>query len=195
MRGQAIKSPRSGHGESGAVLLLALIFVIVMSIALLAIVNFAGDALVNTANLKGQRSLEYAADAATDAAVQTVRYSYFAFNSTTNPSGDCVPDGTVLIMPDSATMPAVNGETMNVTCSGMINVDPVTHQPQQNTRTVTFFTCEQATCTNNNALVVAVVTFQDYSTAGIDKCTSSPDSATCGTGELIQSWIVKTANQ
>lgn len=183
------------HEESGAVLLLALIFVIVMSVTLLAIVNFAGDALINTANLKGQRALEYSADAATDAAIQTVRYSYYAFDGTTNASGDCVPDGTVLILPDTATMPAVNGSTMTVTCSGVINRDPVTHQPQQNTRTVTFTTCEQATCTNSNAIIVAIVTFQDYSTAGIYKCTSAPDSATCGTGDIVQSWIEKTANQ
>lgn len=195
MRDRLTTRRSSSENESGAALLLALIFVIVMSVTLLAIVNFAGDALINTANLKGQRSLEYAADAATDAAIQAVRYSYYAFDGTTNPSGDCVPDGTVLILPDTATMPAVNGETMTVNCSGVINHDPVTHQPAQNTRTVTFTTCEQATCTPRSAIVVATVIFQDYSAAGIYKCTSAPDSATCGTGDIIQSWIEQTANQ
>src|SRR6202035_47505 len=97
---------RSETDESGAVLVLALVFVIVMAIALLAVVSFAGDGLRNSANLKGQRALEYAADSATTAAIQTVRYSYYAFDGSppTNPSNTgCLPDGAVLIVPDNAT--------------------------------------------------------------------------------------------
>ncbi len=177
-------------GEGGAVLVLALIFVIIMAVSLLAVVNLGGDALRNTANLKGARSLEYAADAATDAAVEAVRYSYYAFDGVNNNTG-CVPDGAVLTVPDSASMPSINGITMNVTCSGV----PVATPPAQNTRTVTFYACQQGlgSCTAGNSALVAQVVFQDYSAVGIYSCSSSTGSATCGTGEVIQSWLMRNS--
>jgi hypothetical protein len=182
-----------GETESGAVLVLALIFVIIMAVSLIAVVNLAGDALISTAKFTGQRSLQYAADAATDAAVEAVRYSYYAFDGKTNPQNTgCVPDGAVLTVPDNATMPPINGIAMNVTCSGV----PVSTPPLQNTRTVTFYSCQQGlgTCNAGNAVVVAQVIFQDYSAVGIYSCSATTGSATCGTGEAIQSWVVQNSN-
>ncbi len=192
MTGRGVDLSQNGDRERGAVLVLALVFVIIMAVSLLAVVNLGGDALRNTANLKGERSLEYAADAATDASVEAVRYSYYAFDGVTNPQNTgCVPDGAVLTMPDSASMPPINGIKMNVTCTGA----PVATPPLQNTRTVTFYACQQGQglCTPSNSALVAQVVFQDYSAVGIYSCSPSTGSATCGTGEVIQSWLMRNS--
>src|SRR5579872_4413222 len=72
----------STDNEGGAVLLLALIFVIVVTLSIFGLITFGGTGILNAANLQGQRSLEFAADGATTAAIQAVRYSNYQFNTT-----------------------------------------------------------------------------------------------------------------
>jgi Tfp pilus assembly protein PilX len=188
------ESPKIHRHEEGAVLLLALIFVIAIAFVLLGLLSLSGNDLKNTSNLQSQRALEYAADSAVDAAVQAVRYSYYAFNGAspagTNSSGDdCVPDGTAFINPDQNTATlTINDVTMTVDCTGSLN-------PQsKNTRVITFYACTQSSCSSANAIVTAVVVFQDYSTGYVYDCNSAANVATCGTGVVIQSWTVRNAN-
>jgi len=77
---QATPRTPDSRDDAGAVLILALVFIIVIAVVVLALVNLSGNDLLNTSNLKKQRSLEYAADGATTAAVQAVRNSYLAYN-------------------------------------------------------------------------------------------------------------------
>ena len=62
-------------GEEGATLILALVFMIIIALVLLAAVTFAGNGLLNTSNLLQQQSLEYRSNGAAEVAVQTVRYT------------------------------------------------------------------------------------------------------------------------
>jgi Tfp pilus assembly protein PilX len=192
-------SPEIHRHDEGAVLLLTLIFVVVIALVLLALVSLSGNDLMNTANLQSQRASEYAADSAVDAAMQAVRYSYYAFNGAppagTNRAGDdCLPDGTAFVNPDqnTANLPinGVNGVKTywTVDCTGSVN------EHSQNTRVITFYACTQSSCSSANAIVTAVVAFQDYSTANVYDCDSAPNVATCGTGVVIQSWTVRNAN-
>jgi hypothetical protein len=183
--------------EGGAILILALVFILLISFSVLGLLTFGGTGIKDSASLQGQRSLEYAADGATTAAIQAVRYSYYAFNGTpgpqnnfTNPAGDCLPDGAVMTVPDTQTL-TINGVTMTVDCTGSLYTIPV---PQQNTRIVTFYACQQSSCTSDNAVLAATVAFQDLSTAGIYDCYDAPDSASCGTAMIIQSWTIETSN-
>ena len=53
--------------EAGAILVLALVFVVSVGLVLLAIVSLAGTNLLDTAGLQNTRSLQYAADGGVDA--------------------------------------------------------------------------------------------------------------------------------
>lgn len=98
--------------ESGAVLILALIFVIVGALALAGLVTFAGSALISTAQLKSNRAMQYAADGATEIAIQAVRYSPDAYDKPTmspvTPPQNCLGTNSVTI----------NGYSVSVDCSG-----------------------------------------------------------------------------
>ena len=95
--------------DSGVTLVLALVFIVVGALALTALVSFAGGALLNTVNLGAQRSVQYAADGATDIAIQSVRYrpSYF-------------PTPSNCLTPRSSTTQSISIDTrtMAVDCSG-----------------------------------------------------------------------------
>lgn len=78
-----IDGRRAERDESGAVLILALVFLVVAALSLVALVTFAGTGLLNTANLKRLRALEYASSSATDIAIQAVRYSGDAYDTAT----------------------------------------------------------------------------------------------------------------
>jgi len=190
---------RRSSDEGGAILILALVFVLIVTLSIFALITFGGVGILNATNLQGQRSLEYAADGATSASIQAVRYSYYPF---TNPQPvDCLPDGTVLTLPFNHSTNTYESTTSDITIDGEnITVDCIAGQPDpsgaQFSRVVTFYACLQAAapCTANNAVVAATVKFEDVSQAGVDQCLSATDTSTCGTGEVISSWVVQTAN-
>jgi len=182
-------NPNEGR-EDGAILLLALIFVLIVTIAIFGLVTFGGVGIKNAANLKGQRSLEYAADGATAAAVQAVRYSYFTFN---NPQPvDCLPDGAVLTIPSTTASMTINNDQVTVDC--ILGPQP-TPPVAQFTRVVTFYACPQsvAPCNGNNSVVIATIDFEDVNSSGVGQC-SATNTSTCGIGEVVGNWVVQTAN-
>lgn len=196
-----MKHDRTTNDEDGAVLILALVFVLVVTLSIFGLITFGGTGILNATNLEGQRALEYAADGATSASIQAVRYSYFSFSKNTPQPVDCLPDGAVLTLPlnpstntnESTTADmAINGDDITVDCIGGLSDSTV----PQFTRVVIFYACLQtvAPCTTNNSVVAATVDFEDYSPTHVDQCVSATDTATCGTGEVISSWVVETAD-
>jgi hypothetical protein len=182
------------RGDGGAVLILVLIFVIVMSISVLGLLTFGGTGITNATNLQGQRSLEYGADGATTSAIQAVRYSYDAFNNP-QPTG-CLPDGATLALPDTTPSITINNVAFMVECiAGLPSTIP------QYTRVITFYACVlQSSCSASNAIIAATVDFEDVSQTDLDECAAPVTSGapfnttTCGTGETISSWVVETAD-
>ena len=154
---------------------MALVFVLLISILIVALLTVGGNSFLVTAHLRTQRSLEYAADGATDAAVQAVRYSYNPYATT----ADCLPQSVASM--------TISGVAITVDCSG---TGPAL---SAQTRVVTFWACQQTTCTSSNAIVTAQVTFDDYSATGAYSC-SSASVTTCGTGMTIDSWTVDATN-
>jgi hypothetical protein len=61
--------------ETGAVLILALVFLLVAGVIIGSLVTWSSDDLLNTSNLQGSRSLVYSAGGATDIAIQGARYT------------------------------------------------------------------------------------------------------------------------
>lgn len=175
------------RGESGALLVLALIFALVIAFLLLAVVNLSGSNLLNTANLQTERSLEYAADGAVDAAIQTTRYSaLFATTSST----DCLPNG----------VPAITFSTSNPGETQYITVDCSGIQNGQG-RVVNLYACvapsatSPGSCSASNSVLTAQVDFSD-NLNGVYACSSSPTVVltTCGATESVVSWVVTNAN-
>jgi hypothetical protein len=184
---------RMHNDESGAILILALVFVLVVTLSIFGLITFGGTGILNATNLQGQRSLEYAADGAASASIQAVRYSDFLVVNPDNPQPvDCLPDGTVFTAPSTTADIVINGDAMVVDC---ITGPPDSAVPQF-TRVITFYACLQADapCTANNSVVAATVDFEDVSTSGVDQCLNATNTATCGIGEVISSWVVETAD-
>jgi Tfp pilus assembly protein PilX len=188
--------PRSPRDEGGAVLILALVFVIIVTFSVFGLITFGGVGIKNTTGLSGQRSLEYAADGATTAAIAAVRYSPYSFNfaqlNSSQPT-NCLPDGatfsSAINSPDAAAPMSINGVSMAVDCiAGPSAPWPVT-------RVVTFYSCLQGPCTASNAVVAATVDFEDVSSTGSSQCSISLNVfSTCGTGEVITNWLVRNAD-
>ncbi len=70
--------------DSGAALILALVFLIVAALTLTALVTFAGTGLLDTAGFTSQRSLQYGANGAVEIAIQRVRYQPTSYPSLEN---------------------------------------------------------------------------------------------------------------
>lgn len=163
------------RNEGGAVLILALVFVLIVSVSVLALLSLGGGSLLSTGNLRILRSTEYAADGAVDAAMQATRYSYNAYTT----SGNCLPNGARTV--------TIAGVTVMVNCSGTLNTQSAS------TRVINFYACLLSTCTSGNNILSAQVTFDDYSHTGSYSCAVST-ATTCGTGMMINNWVVKNSS-
>lgn len=182
--------------ESGATLILALIFVIVSAIIVLSLLNLNSNDIVSSGTLRNERSVEYAADGATDAAIQGVRYAYLGINASPAP---CLYDPSTQALFNNMTL---NGTTIAVECSGEAST------PSTGYRTIQFYACASATnscpdanlSTGTGVLLEATVVFDDVSSSTASppdffNCNSNPsDQTTCGTSYAITNWIVEPAN-
>ncbi len=179
--------------ERGASLILALIFIIVISAMTTALTSWVTADLKNTSKFTSAQSIESAANSATESALQSVRYQFQNATINATPPVPCwttpSPAGQITIAEQNTSV------TLSVYCSTLFKPS------SSNTRTVTISTCvysssgsAAATCAAN-PLLQAVVIFNDYPSVGASQCTpiSPPntppaDQTTCGTGMTIVSW-------
>lgn len=163
------------RGEEGATLILALVFMIIIALVLVAAVTFAGNGLLNTSNLLQQQSLEYRSNGAAAVAVQTVRYT-----DNTYKGGSCFASGSPTVQIGLA---GSQNPPVYVTCS---SVTPPANSGA--TREVNIYACGSSGCSQANYTVWATVDFQDGSTC------SAASLGACGEIESIKSWLVHNAN-
>lgn len=170
------------YDESGATLVIALIFVVAVGALIAALVGLTGNNLVTTATLQNQKALEYAADGAIETTIQAVRYSASS--------------------PCPLTLPTISSNNvvpaMEVECGGLIGP----------TSQITFFACpvgqSVASC-EASPLVQAQVLFVNYEISdtncqqhplGLDASNQpcfrdvSGPSGTLGTQVAILQWTV-----
>jgi hypothetical protein len=166
---------RTVRGEEGATLILALVFMIIIALVLLATVTFTGNGLLNTSNLLKQQSLEYRSNGAVEVAVQTVRYT-----DNTYGGGSCFANGSPTVQIGIA---GPQNPPVHVTCS---SVTPPSNSGA--TREVNVYACGSSGCSQSNYTVWATVDFEDGAT-----CTATSLGA-CGQIESIKSWLVHNAN-
>lgn len=177
----------AARDESGAVLILALVFLIVAAFALVGLVVFSGSAIMNTANLKRQRGLEYAAGSATQIAIQAVRYrpgAYTGLLGTPTPTPQsCLGTTRVAFSPTGhpTTHPTTSRTVeMSVDClgeqtfPGSVTLPTVSLGPGTTITTTTLFGSATTTfvgyAISDTAHVIpatTTVTFQDLTTGTV----------------------------
>jgi hypothetical protein len=158
--------------ESGAVLILALVFVIVTGIVGVALASLTSSNLMASTSLQAKRGVEFEADGAVDAAIQMVRYNGMSFSS--GGWQKCAP-GTGALSIDNA--------TVYVECNESPTTGPGAITPPPGGRAVEFIACNEPSlgCQATGASIdlTAQVTFNDISDTG---------SPQVGTSVTIVSW-------
>jgi len=167
------------RSESGTALILALVFVLGIGVVLVPLVSLAGANILNTTNLRQQRSVEFSADAAMDGAIETVRHE--------SPTTAC-PTFPLVPSPGAP----VDGVVVQVQCleAPVSVLDPFG-------RNVEFDACvakfgEPFSTCQSLAIVRAEVSFDDLATGCTDF--STPACISRGNQMSVWSWVVRTAN-
>jgi hypothetical protein len=171
------------NDESGAVLLLALAFMVAASLLITGLTAWASNDIKNVGNFKTSRTAVYAAGGAIQTATWNLRYSYQATGSVFCPSSGSQP----------STAPfTLDKVQIDVWC----NI--TTNEGSSNSRVVTFSAYPasrcQATCTGK-PYVQSQVTFNDFSSTNLHYCPPSGSQAsTCGSAETVDSWVVQPSS-
>jgi hypothetical protein len=173
-----------GEGDDGAVLILALIFLLVVSLVITAILTWAGTSLTATGNFQTERNTEYGATAAVNLAVQTTRVTFDTGSPTpflNNPTPElCATYGT---------------PSFHVYCT-------MVWQPySSNTRVFTYSACLSGTGADASPsacaatpLLQARFAFYDYPSAGASisstpqQCQPVSAGGACGQNVIQISW-------
>jgi hypothetical protein len=178
--GYAPASRVADRGDSGAVLVLALVFVVAVSLVVAGIVTWSGNDIKNAVNFKTARTELYAADGATQVAIWNIRYVFPASQT----PGFCA-GGT-----DPFT---INGEAIDVWCN-ITSLSPASSKSRVVVLTAFLAgQCGSTSCTGN-PFVRAQVTFDDISPTTLsNQCTSTTVQSSCGSSMSVDSWIVQPA--
>jgi hypothetical protein len=180
--------------ENGAVLVLALVFLIAVGGVISALATWGMNDLNNTGQFTSARTLQYGVSSATEVAVQSIRYTPLwstqtAQNATPSQPTSCWGPGPMSDL-------TIDGEDVAVWCSTVFT-------PQSaNTRDVTFSACpvtagEEGTETDpqiaascaSNPTLQANVTFGDYPANQVSAPTTGECAVYCGTTMTVNSWL------
>ena len=171
---QSVFTGRRGSEDDGASLILALVFLIVVSLITISIAGLTAADLRLTSNFSSAQSMTAAADGATEVAISYARYNFVG--ATLNSPAPCNPSQLI------------NNQAVQAWC----NTHWVPLAPA--TRTVIVSTClasvmSGASC-ESSPLVQAIVVFDDYpASSSYSSCV--PDvstNTTCGSQMDLQSW-------
>lgn len=168
--------PDEQSNESGSILILALVFMLVAALTVYSIVTWAGNSLVQTKVFNQSSALDYATGAAVQMSMQELRYSYEAPTS-----------GYVACNPVSGGSVTLNGVSVSVYCQIVDNPDSAA------TRVITFDSCASTISESGcvaSPFLQAVISYDDYSESNIDGCSSLSDQVTCGTAMSIDGWTL-----
>jgi hypothetical protein len=190
--------PRSRRSsERGSSLILALVYIVSVSLIVGALADWAMNDLNNTAHFQNSSALDNAVSGATEIAIQSMRY-YPQYPATLTTNNCWTPPGGT----NNASDVPINGDLVGVWCSTVENLK------SPNTRVVTFTACpvtaaqistpSGATTVMGNCLsglvpgpsLKAVVTFDDYPSGGGGLLTStcSGGPGVCGFAATTNQW-------
>jgi hypothetical protein len=145
--------------EAGAVLILALVFLVAVSLIVTGLLTFVGTSLSATTSFSSERLTENSASSAVNLAIQNTRATFVSGMTNASPPVACWYNNGVAQQPPP--LPNDPGDQIDVWCS-------MVWQPYNSaTRIITYSACaaartsDPATCAEN-PLLQAVVTFDDY---------------------------------
>ena len=197
-RGATPRAART-RDERGASLILALVFIVAVSLLVIPLSDWAANSLSNTGSFQTARTLDYALSSTVDTAIQAIRNTPVPSNPTVNSQGYGVQPVGYCWAPASGPLSSlnVNGYTIDVWCQTTVSL------PQAATRVVTLYACSravdqgsEATCQASPQLE-ARVTFDDYPHDGgvtlSAKC--NIETGSCGFSQSITKgvWATQTA--
>jgi hypothetical protein len=181
-----------GRDDAGAVLILALVFLVSVSTIIATLAGWAINDLNDTSHFSSGFALQNAAGSATEVAIQYVRYSSVPLVEGNQPSAvSCLgangAPASVTFTNGPTSNPTYFTNTMAVWCN--TDWEPTL----STTRTVTFWACQSpvggttASACQANPTLEAVVVFDDYPSslsAPIDgRC-----NVWCGSGMAVKAW-------
>jgi hypothetical protein len=182
--------------ESGAVLILALVFLVTVSVIVGALTDWVTNDLMNTASFNSTQTLDSSATNAVTLGVQSIRYTPLLYNTST------LADETLNASPPSYCWGSGPSQAfnMNVYCSSVWNPTKAA------TRKVTVSACRispalqpgtpayiatwaagQASCAAA-PLLQAIVTFDDYPPTGVSGPSQVQCVTYCGSTLTVNSW-------
>lgn len=171
--------PSTNRDEVGASLLLALIFLTVISVTVASLLGLIGGGLTDSIAFKQARTTESAANSTAELALQYVRYNFFA-NTVNSPN----PQTCTTSLPGLLNLPS-----MQAYCR-------TTWLETSGSRAVIVSVCgngvDSLTC-ENQPLLQAVVQFNDNSVSSKNNCTPvsvQTTGTTCGSGLNVVSWVI-----
>jgi hypothetical protein len=195
-RGPFNRDRGARDGEAGSVLILALVYIVAISLIVGALTSWAMNDLNNTGKFNNAKALASAASNATDVAIQNIRYTPMLGTGQTinaSPPTYCWGSGPLSqITTNSTSFGQTTPITMDVWCSTAWTPTSAI------SRTVTFYTClasvTAAACAQSPFLT-AQVQYDDYP-AGLASGSApiqGPCTLFCGQGITVVYWIWGTA--
>ncbi|MHB1569732.1 MAG: hypothetical protein ACYC0H_11055 [Solirubrobacteraceae bacterium] len=182
--------------ERGATLILALVFIVAVSLIVIPLADWATNSLNNTGTFQNVRTLDYALSSTVDTAIQAIRNHPEPSRPTLDSHGYGVQPVGFCWAPSAGTTSslALNGYTIDVWCQTTVSL------PQAATRVVTLYACSsafdhgsEATCQAAPQLE-ATVTFDDYPANGgvtlAAQC--NIETGSCGFSQIITKWVWAT---
>jgi hypothetical protein len=172
--------------ESGAVLVLALVFLVAVSLIVTGLLTFVGTSLKSTGAFSSERNLEYAATDAVNLAISNTRYTFDSYS---------LLDAASPVSCLSPAYPVTSGGTTSVAvyCAMVWQPD----NPNGFTRTFTYSAClntVSATACAAQPLLQAIVAFDDNPPGAVapsldpTQCKPIASNGSCGESMTQLSW-------
>lgn len=193
------KNDRPARDEVGAVLILAMAYIVTVSLIVMTLSSWATNDLHNTTSFNSTSSLHTAAGSVTNTAIESIRYATLLSNgqaqNVATPLSYCWQPTSGFV-----SQLTIDQATVAVWCTSVENLNSAA------TRVVTFYACQStltssssssvvaaagAACSQPNAsILTAVVTYDDYP-PGSSPALTQQCSLYCGEGATLTSWVWK----
>lgn len=187
------------YGEEGTSLILALVFLLVAAVLVLAISNFAVEAGTNSVNLKSERAIETAAENAATAAIQNVRLNYNATNYQTVSGNSIIPPTPVSCLPSGLPASLVTPEGSSAALVAWCMGYP--YPRSSPTRVVDVYVCGPTvsgpTCVSNGSsstFLQAEVGINDIPPGASSSTCPTTSPTMCGLSLSITTWDLRVSD-
>jgi hypothetical protein len=172
---------KRARDDAGATLILALIFLVVISLTVIGLVRWTGNDLSNTSKFVGAQSVQSAANSANQFAIQFVRYNFLETGLDSSTPASCWVTGTGAVSATSLNDQSVDSWCMTLWYPGI----------SLSQRVVTISTCASTISALNcglQPLLQSIVSITDGGSAcfPVPNATSTPN--TCGQKVAIADW-------